>query len=298
MSDTWRELYPYESHHLSLDGQRCHYVDEGAGETLLFVHGNPTWSFYWHPLVEAFKSSHRCVAVDHIGCGLSDKPSDYPYTLTSHIANLTQLIKSLELTNVTLLAHDWGGAIGLGATLEVPERFSRIVLFNTGAFPPPYIPLQIRACRMPLLGRLAVQGLNAFSRCALTMATEKPEVMTAQVKAGLLAPYDNWSHRTAVYRFVKDIPASARHPTWQVLQQIEARLPTLANKPVQILWGMRDWCFRPECLERFERIWPHAEVCKIDDAGHYVVLDASDRIQAELAEFLCRQPTSNQQPVT
>ncbi len=288
----WRSLYPYNSQHLSIDGRRYHYVDEGAGETLLMVHGNPTWSFYWHPLIDGFRREFRCIAPDHIGCGLSDKPVDYPYTLSTHIANLAQLIESLDLNNVTLLAHDWGGAIGLGAVLELPERFSRIVLFNTGAFPPPFIPLRIRACRMPLLGRLAVQGMNAFSRCALSMATEKPARMTPEVKAGLLAPYDSWANRAAVYRFVKDIPASRRHPTWNVLEGIEQQLPSLGDKPVQLVWGMRDWCFRPSCLERFESIWPHAGVLKFDDAGHYVVLDAAERIVPALGEFFQAHPAA------
>lgn len=286
----WRDLYPYESNFLSIDGQRCHYVDEGSGDVLLFVHGNPTWSFYWHPLINSLKGTHRCVAVDHIGCGLSDKPTDYPYSLSSHVANLTKLVKALDLSHVTLLAHDWGGAIGLGTVLNLPERFSRIVLFNTGAFPPPFIPLRIRLCRTPLLGRWALQGLNAFSRSALSMATEKPQRMTPAVRAGLLAPYDSWDHRTAVYRFVKDIPASRRHPTWQVLEDMERGLPTLADKPVQLIWGMRDWCFRPSCLERFEEIWPHARVERFEDAGHYVVLDADERITPALKNFFAKNP--------
>ena len=286
----WRKLYPFFSNHLAVEGQSLHYVDEGSGETLLFVHGNPTWSFYWHPLIEAFKATHRCVAVDHIGCGLSDKPVDYPYTLSTHVANLHNFVESLDLQEVTLIAHDWGGAIGLGAALKSPDRYSRIVLMNTGAFPPPYIPWRIRACRIPLLGKLAVQGMNAFSRAALTMATEMPANMTADVKAGLLAPYDNWANRTAVYQFVKDIPASPKHPTWQVLKEIEESLPTFADRPVQLVWGMRDWCFRPSCLERFQAIWPHVSTEKIDDAGHFVVLDAPERIAATLTEFFARHP--------
>jgi len=286
----WRKLYPYESNYLSVDAQRYHYIDEGQGQPLLFVHGNPTWSFYWHPLVEAFRQTHRCIAVDHIGCGLSDKPRDYPYTLSTHIRNLANFVASLNLSDATLLAHDWGGAIGLGAALQMPERFSRIVLFNTGAFPPPFIPLRIRACRVPLLGRLAVQGWNAFSRCALSMATEKPEKITPEVRAGLLAPYDSWADRTAVYHFVKDIPANSRHPTWDVLERMEQQLPSLADKPVQLIWGMRDWCFRPSCLQRLEGIWPHAQSLRIEDAGHYVVLDAPERIIPALEQFLTTHP--------
>jgi haloalkane dehalogenase len=288
----WRDLYPFESHFFDLDGLRLHYLDEGAGEPLLFVHGNPTWSFYWRNLILGLRERFRCVAIDHIGCGLSDKPQNYNYTLQQRIDDLTRLVETLDLTGGTLLAHDWGGAIGLGTILRTPERFSRIVLFNTGAFPPPFVPWRIAACRTPLVGTLAVRGVNAFARAALSMAVEKPERMTADVRAGLLAPYDNWANRVAVDRFVRDIPFTPRHPTWQMLEKIEAGLPLLAARPIQLIWGMRDWCFRPECLQRFERIWLQAEVHKLTDCGHYVVEDAHERIVPLVRDFLERSAVS------
>jgi haloalkane dehalogenase len=255
-----------------------HYLDEGQGAPLLMVHGNPTWSFYWRNLVVAFRDQWRTVVPDHVGCGLSDKPQQYPYQLSQHIENLTCLIQHLDLRDITLLVHDWGGAIGLGAALEMPDRFRRLVLFNTGAFPPPFIPWRIRACRIPVLGPLAVRGLNLFARAALTMATEKPERMTADVAAGLIAPYNNWANRVAIQRFVDDIPTSSRQDTWRRLAEIEQKLPTFADRPVQMVWGMRDWCFTPACLDRLLRSLPHAQVHRFEDAGHYVIEDAHERI--------------------
>jgi haloalkane dehalogenase len=289
-TETWRSLYPFDSHFLALDGLRYHYLDEGQGEPLLFVHGNPTWSFYWRNLIAPLRGRYRCVAVDHIGCGFSDKPADYPYTLEQHIGNLVRLVDQLDLSRVTLLAHDWGGAIGLGAALKIPERFARLVLFNTGAFPPPFIPLRIRICRTPLLGKLALQGLNLFARAALSMAVEKPERMAPAVRNGLLAPYDTWSHRTAIYRFVKDIPATPRHPTWRTLEGIESSLPSLAERPTLFIWGMRDWCFTPLCLDRLLLAFPEAEVHRLTDAGHYVIEDAHERIEPLVQDFLARNP--------
>lgn len=288
--EDWRSLYPFASHHLSLDGHRYHYVDEGAGQPLLFVHGNPTWSFYWRQLISGLSDQHRTIAVDHLGCGLSDKPQRYAYMLAQHIENLVALVERLELHDVTLLVHDWGGAIGLGTALRLPDRFARIVLFNTGAFPPPFVPLRIRMCRTPLLGTWAMRGANVFARAALTMATEKPERMTPAVRAGLLAPYDNWRNRVAIDRFVHDIPLTRRHPTWQLLETIEAGLPSLANRPTQMIWGMRDWCFRPSCLERLLQSFPEAEVHRLEDAGHYVIEDAAERIVPLVQAFLARHP--------
>lgn len=287
-SADWRPLYPFCSHYMTLGNSRLHYVDEGAGEPLLMVHGNPTWSFYWRNLIQAWRGRYRTVAPDHIGCGLSDKPQQYPYTLAQHIENLVAVVEGLDLRRVTLLAHDWGGAIGLGAAERLPERFARIVLFNTGAFPPPFVPKRIAICRTPLLGALAVRGLNLFARAALSMATEKPERLTRAVRAGLLAPYDSWANRVAINRFVADIPCTTHHPTWQLLANIETQLTHLASRPIQMIWGMRDWCFTPDCLERLLQSFPNAEVHRLADAGHYVVEDAHERIVPLVESFLQR----------
>lgn len=289
----WRRLYPFSSHWIEMDGHQYHYVDEGAGDVLLMVHGNPTWSFHWRNLVNAWSGRYRTVAPDHVGCGLSDKPTRYPYSLKQHTQNLLRLIERLDLSGVTLLAHDWGGAIGLGAALARPERFSRFVLFNTGAFPPPRVPRRIAVCRTPLLGRIALQGLNVFTRAALRMATNKPDRMTAAVRAGILAPYDTWSHRVAIYRFVKDIPLTRRHPVYRRLEDIERGLATLRPRPFQFIWGMRDWCFTPACLQRFLQIFPDAEVHRLEGAGHWVVEDAHERIVPLVNQFFDRHPVES-----
>ena len=226
------------------------------------------------------------ILTDHMGCGLGDKLTDYPYWLQTHIDNLVSLVDDLNLHDVTLLGHDWGGAIGMGAALARPDRFSRFVLFNTGTFPPPFIPWRIRACRLPVLGRFALQGLNLFSRAALHMAVEDAASLPSGVRAGLLAPYDRWSHRVAVWRFVKDIPANASHPTWATLDRIEKGLHQFADHPAQLIWGMKDWCFRPECLDRIQQHWPQAQVLRFPHAGHWVIEEEHDAILQQLHNFL------------
>jgi haloalkane dehalogenase len=297
-SADWRNLYPFRSHFEQLPGGRYHYLEEGGhlegsaayAAPLLFVHGNPTWSFYWRNLILGLRSEYRCLAVDHLGCGLSDKPADYEYTLAHHTANLCEFIERRNLSNITLLVHDWGGAIGLGAAVRLPERFKRLVLFNTGAFPPPYVPLRIAACRVPCVGQLAIRGLNLFARAALSMAVEYPERMTPEVQAGLLAPYDSWANRVAIWNFVRDIPITEVHPTYHVLAALERDLPKLGTLPIALIWGMKDWCFRPDCLERFQQIFPAAGSHPLADAGHYVVEDAHERIVPLVADFLRRHP--------
>jgi haloalkane dehalogenase len=296
-STDWRRLYPFRSRAIEFADGRMHYLDEGPPisngdartECLLFVHGNPTWSFHWRNMIGRLRARYRCVAPDHLGCGLSEKPARF-LRLDDHINNLCGFIDKLRIERLTLVAQDWGGAIGLGAMLRMPQRLERIVLFNTGAFPPRYIPWRIRACRVPILGRLAVQGGNLFSQAALHMTLARRPRLDPAVAAGYLAPYDSWANRRAVYGFVHDIPANDHHPTWQALAEIERCLPTLSDVPAALIWGMRDWCFRPDCLDRFTSAWPRAEVHRLSDVGHWVIEDAPEETLTIVEAFLAKSP--------
>ncbi|QDS88168.1 Haloalkane dehalogenase [Rosistilla ulvae] len=285
----WQNEYPFTSRWHEADGHRYHFISEGAGDqTILAVHGNPTWSFYWRNAVQRFRDTHRVVAVDHIGCGLSDKPQDYDYCLETHAANLGRLIEAEDLRRITLLAHDWGGAIGLLALTKHVDRFERIILLNTAAFPPPYVPWRIGVLRCPVLGSFAIRGLNAFAGPAVTMAMSRQSLSPA-ARAGLLAPYKNWADRVAIDGFVRDIPMSPSHRTWRSLENLEAALPGLSHLPAMFVWGMKDWCFRPECMDRLQKSMPHAQTVPIDDAGHYVMEDAPEQVLGAIDQFLNRE---------
>ena len=284
------EEYPFPSHYSDVDGARMHYIDEGAGEIILCVHGNPTWSFAWRNVVKQLSGAYRVIAVDHVGCGFSDKPQDYPYTLRQHISNLERLIKTLDLRRITLVAHDWGGAIGMGAAGELPDRFSRFVLMNTAAFRSTRIPLRISVCRWPLLGAWGVRGLNLFSRAALTMAVSHQKCMTPAIRAGYVAPYNNWANRVAVHRFVQDIPLHSSHASYSTLVQVEEGLRQFQRHPMLLAWGEQDWCFTPRFREEFQQRFPQAEVFPITDAGHYVFEDAPERLIPRVREFLNKHP--------
>jgi cis-3-alkyl-4-acyloxetan-2-one decarboxylase len=279
-STDWRSLYPFRSHEITLGGHRCHYLDEGTGPVLLMVHGNPTWSFYWREMVRGLRDRYRVVAIDHIGCGLSEKPpaSQYSYRLARRVADLSEFIEKLDLRQITLVGHDWGGGIGMGAAVAAPERFARFVLMNTAAFRSSLCPRRIHICHIPVVGPVGIQGMNLFVRAALRMAMEKHERMTPAVRAGYLAPYDSWSNRVAVYRFVMDIPLSPKHPTYQTLGDVETGLAKFRDHPVCLIWGMHDWCFGPPFLERFLEFFPNAEVHRLADAGHYLMEDAYEEI--------------------
>ena len=285
------DLYPFSSHSLQLDRLRYHYLDEGSGhEPLLMLHGNPTWSFYYRNLILGLKDSYRCVVPDHMGMGKSDKPQDYPYTLSRHIDNLEKLADHLELDDITLVVHDWGGAIGMGFAVRHPERIRRLVIFNTAAFLSSEIPLGLSLCRIPGFGAIAIRGFNVFARGAIRWACVKQERMTEEVRAGYLAPYDNFANRVANLRFVQDIPMSPDSPSYSVIQHIEENLKLFREHPVQIIWGAHDFVFNDHFLKRWQEIFPQAEVHRMEDAGHYVVEDAHERILPLLYEFLQKNP--------
>ncbi|MCM2254899.1 MAG: alpha/beta fold hydrolase [Vicinamibacteria bacterium] len=283
---SWRSLFPFASHTLDTPGGRLRYLDEGPRDApvLLCVHGNPTWSFLWRDVVSEFRASHRVVAPDHLGCGLSDKPQNWGYRLADHIDNLGRLIENLDLQRITLLVHDWGGPIGLGAALAEPARVERLVITNTGAFPAPGMPARIAACRLPLLGPLAVRGFNAFSWAATFMTTVRG--LPPDVAEGYLYPYRSWADRVAVQRFVEDIPLDPGHPSWPTLVGIAEGLQRLADRPGLILWGEQDWCFTPWFRREFERRLPRLASHPFADAGHLVIEDARGRVLGLLHELL------------
>ena len=296
------ELYPFASHYLGLSPDhspfstqqlRLHYLDEGRGEPVVMLHGNPTWSFYFRNLVLALQDSYRCIVPDHIGCGRSDKPDDsrYDYTLKSRADDLEALLDHLRVReNVTLVLHDWGGMIGMAYATRHPERIKRLVLFNTAAFPLPAskrFPPALTLCRVPLLGAVLVRGLNAFCRAAAYVGCKR-RPMPPDVRAGYLAPYDSWANRIAVHRFVQDIPLRPGDRAYDLLREVEAGLNRFQNVPTLICWGGQDFVFDRHFLAEWERRLPRAEVRRFADAGHYVLEDCRDEIVPLVRDFLRR----------
>lgn len=268
--------YPFAPRSFAVEGARLSYVDVGPrdGQSVLFVHGNPSWSFLWRKALARSSATRRAIALDHVGMGLSSKPQTYEYRLARHVANLVGLIRELDLERITLVVHDWGGPIGLGALFAEPERFERVVLTNTACFTGLAAPWRIRLCRTPLVGALAVRGLNAFAGAATRMAVERP--LSRDAKRGFLAPYHDWRSRVAIQRFVEDIPLSERDASWSTLVELERRLPELARLPVSILWGERDFCFTPRFRQEWQVRLPHARVRRFEHAGHYLLEDGGE----------------------
>jgi haloalkane dehalogenase len=275
--------YPFRSNFLHLGENNLHYVDEGQGQVILMLHGNPTWSFYYRNLIQTFSPQFRTVVPDHMGCGMSDKPQEYDYSLETHIQNAYQLIKFLDLKKIILIVHDWGGAIGFGLVTRYPDLFDRIVILNTAAFPSEHIPQRINLLRQGRFGEWLTRKLNLFAWPATFMTTEKK--LPKAIKAGYLLPYNSWENRIAVARFVQDIPMEKDHKTYTTMDQIESRLKGLKH-PKLILWGGKDFCFNQHFFERWLEIYPDAPAHWYAKAGHYLLEDALEDVSGRIWEFI------------
>ena len=277
------KVYPFRSNFLQLENHNLHYVDEGAGKPMLMLHGNPTWSFYYRNLVKTFSQKFRTIVPDHMGCGLSDKPQDYDYSLETHIQNAYQLIRFLGLKDITLIVHDWGGAIGFGLATRYPELFEKIIILNTAAYPSEHIPQRINLLRQGKFGEWLTRKWNLFAWPATFMTTTK--TLPRAIKDGYLLPYDSWENRIAVARFVQDIPMEKSHKTFKTLSEIEGKLKSLPQ-PKLILWGGKDFCFNQHFFERWVEIYPEADAHWYAKAGHYVLEDALDEVSTKIWEFV------------
>lgn len=280
------DLYPFDSHFLNVPGGKLHYLDEGHGAPIVMLHGNPTWSFYYRDLIKGLSDRYRVIVPDHIGCGLSDKPPQFPYTLSTHIENVQALIDHLGLRDITLMVHDWGGAIGFGWAVRQPQLVRRLVVFNTSAFLGGKVPWRIRLSGLPMVGEIALLRFNAFARAAIHLACHKKERMTPEVRRGYLLPYDTPAHRVATLCFVRDIPTTPQVPSYSVVKEIESKLSLLRDRPMLIAWGMKDWCFTERFLDEWIERFPDAAVHRFPLAGHYVVEDAHEKILPLLNDFL------------
>jgi cis-3-alkyl-4-acyloxetan-2-one decarboxylase len=277
--------YPFQSNYHTIGDYQLHYVDEGEGDVILMVHGNPTWSFYYRRLISLLAKSHRIIAVDHMGCGLSDKPQSYEYNLQNHIDNLDSLLKHLQIKSFSLVVHDWGGAIGMGVASKYQSSVQRVMVLNTAAFRSSRIPFRISVCRWPIIGKFLVRGLNGFAGPAVNMAVRKK--MSKEVAAAFLAPYDSWNNRVAVSSFVEDIPLDSSHISYKSLVNVEKGLEQFQKRqlPMLICWGGKDFCFNDSFYKEWCGRFPHALAYYFKEAGHYVLEDAFDEIAPLALQF-------------
>jgi len=285
--------YPFNSHFFQhTNGLHQHFIDEGQGNPVLMLHGNPSWSYYYRHLILALRSTHRCIAPDHIGMGLSDKPlvKDYNYNLQQRVNDLDALMQHLgNPENLTLVLHDWGGMIGMAYACRYPHRISRVIILNTAAFPNPKnqsLPTTLRMARNSRLGDFLILYLNAFARGAARWGVTRP--MPRSVRKAYLSPYNSPQHRIATLKFVQDIPLSSKDHSFELVRDIGEKLSQFAQIPSLICWGMRDFVFDNVFLQKWKEKLPYADVHEFANAGHYILEDAHKEIIPLVKIFLNR----------
>jgi len=277
-------------------GWRQAYIDVGQGAPVVCVHGNPSWSFYFHRIIREFAATHRVIVPDHIGMGRSDapRPGQYDFHFEQRVDDLDALLGELlsdELPDqkITLVVHDWGGIIGLRYALRHPERIGRLVVLNTAAFPllkGKQLPWQIALVRNSKIGAWACTQWNAFALGAAWFGVVRPQ--NPELRKALLEPYKDADRRRTILEFVRDIPLHALDRGYSELVQTEQQLKRLKDKPMLLLWGLRDFVFDADYYHEFARRFPDARKVPLSDAGHYVLFDQPERCTQEIRDFIAQ----------
>jgi haloalkane dehalogenase len=279
-----RVQYPFTSRRMDLASGRMHYVDEGQGEPILFVHGTPTWSFEWRHLIRALSPTHRCIAPDHLGFGLSDRPRDAAYTPEAHAERLGTFVERLEPEPFTLVVHDYGGPIGLPLCLRHPERVKRLVLVNTWMWSFAGDRSMEGKARMAggPLGRFLYRYANFSLRVIMPTAYGDRRKLTPAIHRQYLERFpDSWSRGAVLWPLAHALLGSSAF-----YDSLMREREKLLGRPALIVWGMKDPAFPPYQLARWRELLPAARVAEIPGAGHWPHEEEPEWVIAELRTFL------------
>lgn len=274
--------YPFQSHYFKINNLNYHYIDEGNGKTILFVHGTPSWSFDFRKVIKLLRSSFRCVAVDHIGFGLSDKPEKYDYSTSNHGKTLEQFILDHDLQHITLVVHDFGGPIGFDVALRHPERISNIVILNSWLWSAEddaeYEKLK-RVLRSPVLPFL-YRYINFSARFLLprSFAGKKPD---SKILKHYTMPFKKFGSREGTIAFAKSL-LTDQH--WFETLWNNRRL--LSAIPVLVVWGMKDPIIKPSYLQKFKMGFENVSVVELESSGHFPQEEEPVRVAKAISDFL------------
>lgn len=270
-----RATYPFAPKRFRTSEGSMSYVDEGSGPPVLLVHGTPSWSFEWRAVIAALAKTHRVIAPDHLGFGLSEKPAGALLAPEDHARRLRALVEQLDLHDVTLVVHDFGGPIGLPIALDMPERVARIVIVNSWMWPNANDPNVVRLDRIirSFVGRFLYRWLNFSPRVLVPAAFGDKKKLTKPIHRHYVAPFASRSDREAPYALAKALLGSDAYyaSLWE-------RREELAEKPMTIVWGEKDPAFGPQHLARWAEAFPKAKVVRVAEAGHFVAEECPEAI--------------------
>ncbi len=278
-----REAYPFESHFFELEMGKMNYVDEGKGDPIVMIHGNPSWSFEFRSLIKHFSRTNRCITPDHISFGLSDKPVEWDYLPSQHSENLDKLLESLDLNNITLIVGDWGGPIGLSYAIAHPEKIKNIIITNTWLWSAKndWYYQAFSGFVGGMIGRWLIRKYNFFAGTVLKSIYGDKKKLTPEIHRHFLMPLFNPAERKGCWTFPKQIIASS---DW--LAELWSRRAVLRGKIKLFAWGMKDIAFRKKELNYWIKYFPDAKVVRYTDAGHFIAEEKPDELIIELTSVL------------
>ena len=257
--------YPFNSNYFNVNGHQMHYIDEGQGETILFIHGTPSWSFDFRNVIKSLSKNYRCIAIDHVGFGLSDKPEFYDYSTQNHSWTLEKFVLELGLKNITLVLHDFGGPIGLDFAIRNSQLIKRITVLNSWLWSsegdPKYLKLK-RILKSPLLP-LLYKYLN-FSAKYILPSSFGDNKLSTKIKAQFTRPFENRKQRNGTLAFAHSLLDDQE---W--FEKLWNKRSSLSQIPILFVWGMKDPVLGPSYLEKFSEGFPNSKTVEIETAGHF-----------------------------
>jgi haloalkane dehalogenase len=284
MANHWLDTseYPFTPHYFDINGHQLHYLDEGQGETILFVHGTPSWSFDFRHIIKKLKADFRCLAIDHIGFGLSDKPEHYNYSTQNHSKTLEKFVLEKQLDNITLVVHDFGGPIGLNFALQYPEKVKNIVILNSWLWSSKtdadFIKLS-KILRSPLLPFL-YRYLN-FSPKFILPKSFGDHKLSNRLLRQYTKPFANKTERNGALAFAKSL---LNDQDW--FQQLWDKRQTIATKPTLFIWGMKDPVIKPHYLDKFVSAFTNSKTIKLETCGHFPQEEQPEMVTKSILDFL------------
>ena len=280
--------YPFRSHFRDIGGARLHYADEGEGPVLLMLHGNPAWSFLYRRLIRAFVPRFRCMAVDLAGFGLSEPPPGFTYTPEEQARLVAALVDALDIRNATLIAHDWGGPIGLCAMLKTGGRITRLCLGNTWCWPVNgdfHFEWFSKLMGGPI-GRFGSERFALFVNMVMPASMKRRKLTAAEMHA-YRAPFAKGRPRAPLHILPAQI---TRAGPW--LAELERGVARFSG-PVHIIWPESDIAFRARELAHWLQLFPVAGVTRLPNCGHFLWEDAPEECEAALRAFLAASSEEN-----
>lgn len=284
MQKTWLDIseYPFTSNYFDINGHKLHYIDEGQGETVLFVHGTPSWSFDYRNIIKKLKQNYRCIAIDHIGFGLSDKPEHYDYSTPNHSHTLENFVLEKKLENITLVVHDFGGPIGLNFAIRHPDKIMRLVILNSWLWSsktdPGFIKLS-RILKNPLLPFL-YRYLN-FSPKFILPGSFGDRKLSKRLLTQYTSPFAGITQRNGTLAFARSL---LNDQDW--FEELWENREAISTKPALFIWGMKDPVIKPHYLDKFQGGFPNSTTINLEASGHFPQEEQAEAVTNAMLPFL------------